>query len=206
MWLSVGQRELGTNRNQSLQHWRRDLWRSSLLYNTEILVFPSFCATAWQKRKCRSSFHFFSDLLLFSQPAPHFISFNLPYFLILIITSLFCSDVLLFSPAFFCLLLIFPSLSTAVLSPKFILCFLLWTDSDGNPRLKILSREGTKTQGSHTLSKRSCSNARFPVSSPLNLPRQFHEWGGRKVAMTTEDLIVSGAFCWWASSWPQSGN
>lgn len=195
-----------TNGSQFLRHWRSDLLRSSLRYNTGILIFPSLCATSWQKGKCRSSFNFFSDLLFFSQPASHFLFCNLPYFLIPIITSLFCSDVFLFSPTFFCLLLIFPSLSTVVFHPNLILCFLLWTDSDGNLRLKILSREGTETQGSHNLSKRSCSNARFPVSSPLNLPRQFHEWGGRKVAMTTEGLIVSGAFCWWASSWPQSGN
>lgn len=110
--------DLGTNGSQFLQHWRRNLWRSSLLYNTETLIFPSLCATAWKKGKCRSSFHFFSDLLLFSHPAPHFLSHILHYFLILTITSLFFHDVFLFSPSFFCLLLIFPSLSTAVLSAK----------------------------------------------------------------------------------------
>lgn len=105
------------------------------------------------------------------------------------------------SSAFYSFSLLFPQL---FFQPSLIPCFLLWSDSDGN--LFILSREGTETQGSHSLLKRSCCNARFPVSSPLNFPRQSHEWGGRKVAMTTEGLTVSGAFCWWASSWPQSGN
>lgn len=107
------------------------------------------------------------------------------------------------SSAFYSFFLLFPQL---FFQPTLILCFLLWTDSDGNLRMKILPREGGETQGSHNLLKRSCSYARFPVSSPLNLPRQFHEEGGRKAAMTTEGLIVSSAFCWWASSRPQSGN
>lgn len=92
--------------------------------------------TAWKKGKCRSSFHF-SDLLLFSQPASHFLSCNLHYFLILTITSIFFHNVFLFSPTFFCLLLIFPSLSTTVLSAKshpllLLVDWLRWEPEDEN--------------------------------------------------------------------------
>ena len=95
--------------------------RSSLLYNTEILILPSLCATDCQKGKSRSTLHFFPlfwSVLLFSQPARHFLSCNLHYFLILIITSLFSTDVFLSSSIFFCFFLLFPSLSRAVLSAK----------------------------------------------------------------------------------------
>lgn len=126
------------------------------------------------------------------------------YFLLLIITPL-CFIFLYFSILIH-FLLPFPS--------PFQSCSFTQASSfsshcrvtDGNLRMKFPPREGAESQGSHSLLKRSCSDARFPVSSPLKLPRQFYEWGGRKVAMTTEGLIVSGAFCWWASYRPQSGN
>lgn len=148
-----------------------------------------------------------SDLFSTSlNPLPILSPCNLCYFLILIITSLLSTDVFLSLSIFFCLFCLFPfsfqscSFSQASSFPS--CCGV----TNGILRVKFPPREGAETQGSHNLLKRSCSDARFPVSSPLKLPRQFYEWGGRKVAMTTEGLIVSGAFCWWASYRPQSGN
>lgn len=178
--------------------------RSSLLYNTEILILPRLCATDCQKGNSSSTLHFFPlfwSVLLFFQPAPHFLYCNLHFFLLLVITSLFSTAV--FLSIFFCFFSTFFS--------SFQSCSFSETSSfasycgvtDGNLRMKFSHREGAETQGSHNLLKRRCSNARFPVSSPLKLPRQFCEWGGRKVAMTTEGLIVSGAFCWWALWTPE---
>lgn len=144
----------------------------------------------------------FSVLFCFSFNVPHFLSCVISYSLSLhLYASYFlCISILIH------FLLPFPS--------PFQGCSFTQASSfsshcrvtDGNLRMKFPPREGAESQGSHNLLKRSCSDARFPVSSPLKLPRQFYEWGGRKVAMTTEGLIVSGAFCWWASYRPQSGN
>ena len=181
--------------------------RSSLLYSTEILILPRLYATDSQQGKSRSTLHssfFFLSVSFFSQPALCFLSCNLHYFPVLVISVLswfvfiFSYFLLPFSPFSFS----FQSCSFSQAS-SFSCCFGV---TDGNLRMKFPPREGAEAQGSHSLLKRSCSDARLPVSSPLKLPRQFYEWSGRKVAMTTEGLIVSGAFCWWASYGPQSGN
>lgn len=199
----MDENDVGPDVSQFPQLWGQDLCCTALksYFSLGCVLQSSFTVAAGVKREKQIC----SMTLLFSVlfPLNPFPIFPTPCHYISVLYSLLCISILIhillsFSP--FCSILQSYSLTQ---DSSFASCCKV---TSGNSRMKFSPREGAECQGSHSRLKRSCSDARFPVSSPLKLPRQFYEWGGRKVAMTTEGLIVSGAYCWWASYRPQSGN